>query len=302
MARSDSGEIDFATARSQLYAVKPADFVSLRADLIKRARAAGDKKLATKIQALRKPTVAAWLVNVLAREPDALAELLALGRELREGMGGLDADGLRGLTRRRHELVTGLVRQARELGAAFDQRVGDEAARAVQATLEATLSDADSADAVAAGCLSEPLEPTGFGGFGFASIVGAAAPSGGRDDDADAGAGATVTDLGARRVRKQAEIAEAEQELADAQALAEQAERSRAEAEQRTADERRLADKASKRVAAVEATLAEARAELAERTEAVKTAERVESEAEKSVRAAGRALASATERLRRLRH
>jgi hypothetical protein len=282
--------LDLVEACRQLYGVKPAEFVAARGELAKQAQAAGDKELAAKIKALRKPTVAAWLVNQLARErPDELNELLDLGRDLREGMGGVDADGLRELTRRRHQLVAGLVRQARELAAADGQKVADDAARGVQTTLEATLSDADSADAVAAGCLSEPLEVSGFG-FGLGLP---AAPQ--------EAPGATVTDLADRRARKDADIAEAEQGLEDAEHLARQAERAHEEARKHTADAQRRADKASERIDKLEAKLAEARADLAEHTQAAKAARQAESDAEKTMRAATRSLAAATERLRRLR-
>jgi hypothetical protein len=167
----------------------------------------------------------------------------------------------------------------------------------VQSTLEATLADGDSADAVAAGCLSEPLEPSGFGGFGFPAVGQAAAPRAQPPDDS----GATVTDLGDRRARKAAEIADAEQGLSDAQTLAAQAERAFEEAHRRAVDEAHRVDKASDRVSKLEAKLGEARAEIAERSEAARAARQVESDAEKSVRAATRALAAATERLRRLR-
>jgi hypothetical protein len=298
MTSDDGGPLDLASARSELYGAKLAEFVSTRGVLVKRARSAGDKDLASAIQALRKPTLAAWLVNALARErPRALEELLDLGRDLREGMGGVDADGLRDMTRRRHQVVAGLVNQARQLGAAAGQRVADDAARAVQSTLEATLADGDSADAVAAGCLSEPLEPSGFGGFGFPAVGQAAAPRAQPPDDS----GATVTDLGDRRARKAAEIADAEQGLSDAQTLAAQAERAFEEAHRRAVDEARRLDKASDRVGKLEEKVAEARAEVAERSEDARAARQAESDADKAVRAATRALAAATERLRRLR-
>jgi hypothetical protein len=289
----EGGPLDLVRARGELYGAKLPEFVATRGVLVKRARTAGDNDLAAAIQALRKPTLAAWLVNALARErPDALRELLELGRDLREGMGGVDADGLRELTRRRHQLVTALVGQARELGAAAGQRVADDAARAVQSTLEATLADADNADLVAAGCLSEPLEPSGFG-LALASNPGVPTP--------EPAVHATVTDLGDRRARKEAEIADAEQGLSDAQTLAAQAERAFEEAHRRAVDEARRVEKASDRVDSLEAKVAEARAEVAERSEAARAARQAESDADKGVRAATRALAAATERLRRLR-
>jgi hypothetical protein len=298
MADDDAAPRDLAAACRELYGVKPAEFVAARGDLAKRAQAAGDKDLAAEIKAMRKPNVAAWLVNMLARQrPDDLAELLELGRDMREGMGGVDADGLRELTRRRHQLVAGLVRQARELGAENGQKVADEAARGVQTTLEATLSDADSADAVAAGCLSEPLEVSGFG-FAF-GVPAEGSPSATVTDIAPSSA--TVTDIADRRARKEAEITDAEQGLEDAEHLARQAEHAFEEAQRHTAEASRGADKASDRIDKLEAKLNEARADLAEHNQAAKAARQAESDAEKTMRAATRALAAATERLRRLR-
>jgi hypothetical protein len=312
---SDDAPLDLASARRELYGVMPAEFVSVRTELAKQARAAGDKGLAGQIQALRKPTLAAWLVNALAREKtDEVSELLELGRDMREGMGGVDADGLRQLTRRRHQLVAGLVSLARELGAASGQRVADDAARAVQTTLEATLSDADSADAVAEGCLSEPLQPSGFG-FAFggggdaATVIDIARSPATVTDIAQTSAtvsdialsSATVSDIADRRAQKAAEIADAEQGLADAEQLARQAERAYEDARQHTAEAGRRADKASDRIDRLQSKLEEARAELAEQSQAVKAARQAESDAEKAMRAATRALASATELLRRLR-
>jgi hypothetical protein len=164
MTGKDDTALDIGSARSQLYGVAPAEFVTARSALVKQAKAAGDAGLAREIQAMRKPTAAAWLVNQLARQRrDELAELLDLGREMREDMGGLDADGLRDLTRRRHRLVSAMVALVRELAAANGQRLGDDVSRAVQTTLEATLSDAESAEAVREGNLSEPLTVSGFG-------------------------------------------------------------------------------------------------------------------------------------------
>src|SRR5213592_1230436 len=100
MAGDDEGALDLTAARRELYGVLPAEFVSTRTELAKRAQASGDRNLAGEIKAMRKPSLAAWLVNALARErAESLTELIDLGRDLREGMAGVDADGLRELTR-----------------------------------------------------------------------------------------------------------------------------------------------------------------------------------------------------------
>jgi hypothetical protein len=293
MSGGDDTTLDLASARHDLYGVLPANFVATRGELAKRAQAAGDRDLVRDIKALRKPTLAAWLVNTLARErPDELGELIELGRDLREGMGGVDADGLRELTRRRHHLVAGLVRQARELGAASEQRVGDDAARGVQATLEATLSDGDAADLVVDGCLAEPLEVSGFG-FGFDLQPAGDAP--------DRDTGATVTNLGDRRARKEADLAEAEQGLADAQLLVGQAESAYEDAQRQASAAAKQVDKVSDRIDKLEVKLSEARAELAEQHHASRAAATAETDAERAMQAAARSLAAANERLRRLR-
>lgn len=69
---------------AQLYAVEPPAFVAARSEAAREARDAGDRELATAIGKLRRPALAAWAVNLLARDDAAgLGKLLALGRELR---------------------------------------------------------------------------------------------------------------------------------------------------------------------------------------------------------------------------
>ena len=51
---------------------------------------------------LRRPTVSAWLVNLLAREDGGqMDELLELGQSLREAQRALDGDRLRELSAQR---------------------------------------------------------------------------------------------------------------------------------------------------------------------------------------------------------
>src|SRR5690606_41247732 len=65
------GEIPEQVAR-ELYVVPPRRFVERRDAAAARARAAGDPQLARAIARLRRPTVAAWLVNLLAHPPPDL--------------------------------------------------------------------------------------------------------------------------------------------------------------------------------------------------------------------------------------
>ncbi|MBA2554973.1 MAG: hypothetical protein H0V10_15035, partial [Geodermatophilaceae bacterium] len=76
-------ELDAVAA--ELYALDPAEFTATRTEREKQAKADGDKELAKQIHQLRKPTVTAWLANLLARErPDSLRPLTELGGQLQE--------------------------------------------------------------------------------------------------------------------------------------------------------------------------------------------------------------------------
>src|SRR5512142_3207595 len=60
----------------RLYALPPEQFVAARNEAVAAARKAGDRDTAEAVAALRKPTQAAWLVNLLAlRRPDLIDEL-----------------------------------------------------------------------------------------------------------------------------------------------------------------------------------------------------------------------------------
>ena len=71
---------EFEDAADELYGLHPDRFVPRRAELVKAAKAVKDKATATAIGALRKPSLGAWLANVLAREsPDEVGALEELG-------------------------------------------------------------------------------------------------------------------------------------------------------------------------------------------------------------------------------
>lgn len=166
--------MDLDSVAQELYGLPLNEFVPTRNARAKEARAAGDRELAGDIQALTKPTVAAWLVNQLPRQhPTDLDALLDLGRELRDASAKLDAETMRDLGGRRNELVSDLLTRARDVGAEHDYRVSDEVADEVRQTLESTLSESTIADDVAAGRLSRSVEYAGFG-----ESVGLGGPTG----------------------------------------------------------------------------------------------------------------------------
>ena len=111
-------------AADELYGLAPDAFTSRRTELTKAARAAGDKAAATNIGAMRKPTVPAWLVNLLVREAaDDLAGLLALGEQLREAQAQLQGPRIKELSGQASAAVQRLSRRAAELAAGRGQAV-----------------------------------------------------------------------------------------------------------------------------------------------------------------------------------
>lgn len=172
---------DLEDAARELYALAPEEFVAGRTRLVKQARAAKDRALATEIGALRKPTRTAWLVNALARDdPDALGALLDLGGQLRTAQQAKDGAALRDLSARRRKAIDALVRRAGTLGEEAGHPPTEATANEVAQTLQAALGDADVAAQVRAGTLAGAAVYGGFGGPADAG-TGAAPSDGGGD-------------------------------------------------------------------------------------------------------------------------
>lgn len=159
----ESGEV------MALYAEMPARFIAARDALAARLKDAGDAEGAQQVKALRRPTVAAWAVDAVARDQAGdLSSLLRAGEDVasaqRQVAEGGGADRLREATEGRRALIDRLVRAAAQaLGAA-----GMAAPRAtldkVTDTLTAIASDPAAAERVRAGVLDKELPaPAGFG-------------------------------------------------------------------------------------------------------------------------------------------
>ncbi|MEV6908797.1 hypothetical protein [Amycolatopsis sp. NPDC051071] len=137
--------MDFDEVADELYAGDPAEFVTVRNQRAKEAKAAGDAALAERVRSLRKPTLAATILNRRAGSPE-LAELARLGEDLRKAHSALAGAELRKLTRRRQELVNQVLQGERSMS--------ESVAREVEATLEAVVADPEVAALALAGRLS----------------------------------------------------------------------------------------------------------------------------------------------------
>lgn len=154
----------------ELFALPVSEFTSRRDALAREHK--GDKELAAAIKALRKPSLAAWVVNLFVRrEPEQLEQMLAVGVALREAQANLDGEELRALTRQRRQLTAAMTTQARGLAGQLDVKVTPSVAEQVEATLTAALVDESAAAAVRSGLLVAPLAATGVDSVDAASAV-----------------------------------------------------------------------------------------------------------------------------------
>ncbi|MER6686328.1 hypothetical protein [Streptomyces olivaceoviridis] len=150
--------MDLDAVADELYGLRPEEFVAARDRRVRDAREAGDQTLAKEIGALRRPSLAAWVSNLLVRrQPEEVQPLLGLGEELRRAHRELNGSQLRRLARRQNEVIGALGRQARQLAAQAGHPVGEGVQREVEGTLHAALADPEAAREWAAGRLVKPL-------------------------------------------------------------------------------------------------------------------------------------------------
>ncbi|MDL9981555.1 transposase [Microbacterium candidum] len=283
MAGSDVAP-DAALARiaAELYAGPLDEFVSARNA---QAKHADDRELAAQIRALRKPSVAAWIVDVFAQERGArLGEALQLAAELREAQADLDAPALAELGRQRRALTDQLARDAVALASARGGQVTPSTAEAVRQTIAAAFFDADAAAAVASGRLVRELEASGVA-IDLDAVVGGGPPT-------PMAAAPPTDEMQARRERRAAEVG-----LRDAEQALLRAKRDQSKADGDALDLTRRIEELSRRERELEAGLVEVRAKLDDAQSRVPDAESRRSAAEAAFSAAERALDDARKAL-----
>jgi hypothetical protein len=150
--------MDFEAVVEELFAAKREEFTVLRDEHAKQARP--DRPLADEITKLRKPTVAAWLVNQVSRAyPEEIDRLAELGESLRKAHQRLAGAELRTLSRQRHELIDMLAKRAQWLARKAGYPFSDATGRQIGETFEAAVSDPQALDAVRVARLSAALTP-----------------------------------------------------------------------------------------------------------------------------------------------
>lgn len=158
-------------AADRLYGLTLPEFTPARDALAKELKA-GDKDLSARVKALKKPSLSAWVVNLLVRrEPEQVEQVLSIGAALREAQANLAGDELRALTRQRRQLTAAVTMTARGHARDLGQKLTSSVADEVEATLTAAMVDADAAEAVRSGLLVKALATTGLGDLDLAAYV-----------------------------------------------------------------------------------------------------------------------------------
>jgi hypothetical protein len=163
--------MELSEVADELYALTPEEFTRTRNERAKEAKAE-DKDLSNTIKALVKPSTAAWVVNMLARnQPDVVSQVVELGDALRDAQENLEGDALRQLTKQRRQLTAAVTNQARGLAHDLGVRVSQAVADQVEETLRAAMTDEGAAKAVRSGQLLEALAATGLGDLDVSDAV-----------------------------------------------------------------------------------------------------------------------------------
>lgn len=169
MSASDD---ELAGVRDELYGLPLREFTATRDARASEARRAGERDLALSVKGLRKPSVAAWLGNMLVRERgEEIDRLIGLGADLRSST-DLDGEQIRKATKQKLDAVRALLRQARVIADRGEQPVSQGVLQELEATLDAAFSDPDSAQSLRQGCLTTALHYSGLGFDADANVPG----------------------------------------------------------------------------------------------------------------------------------
>jgi hypothetical protein len=169
MGGAEGGSVSVLEIAEDLYGLPLPEFTPARDGKAKELK--GEPEAAT-VKALRKPSTAAWVVNLLVRfETEQVDQMLQVGAALRAAQADLDATQLRALTVQRRQLTAAVTVRARALARERGVRVTESVADLVEQTLTAAMIDEGAAAAVRSGLLVTTLVATGFSAVDVASAV-----------------------------------------------------------------------------------------------------------------------------------
>jgi hypothetical protein len=152
-----------------LYAGSADDFTDARN---RAAKDVGDKELAAEVKKLKKPSIAAWAVNLLVRrESEQIDSVLGLAGQLRAAAEALDGAELRALTKQRRQLTSALASTARSLARDAGIKLTGPVVDQVEGMLTAAMLDPVAAQVVRTGRVVTAFTSTGVSELDVASVV-----------------------------------------------------------------------------------------------------------------------------------
>jgi len=158
---------DLEQELDHVFGVSLDEFTARRNELATRLKNAGQPEAAEQVRALRKPSVAVWALNQVARrDPGAMAGVVEAGRELRKAQeaafAGGGADSVRRATTDERNAVRKLTRTAERLLEDEGRKPTRAVVDRIGATLRAAAVDPEAAGLLARGRLTGELESPGF--------------------------------------------------------------------------------------------------------------------------------------------
>jgi hypothetical protein len=283
----------------QLYAGPAEEFTQARNAAAKKV---ADKALAKQVTALKKPSVAAWAVNLLVRvETEQIDSVLSLAESLRAAAEALDGDELRALTRQRRQLTSALATSARSHARDAGIRLTSAVIDQVEGMLTAAMLDPVAAQVVRTGRVVTAFTATGVSDLAVAAVVAvpdaldvAALARAADDEEPRVPDLRVVPDNGARLEAAEDALEEATVRVSEAQALVAEAEESIETLNARRLQLQGEADELRRRLASIEEDVEEVDDELEE-------AEEVRIDATQDLAALRQTKDEAQEKLDRLR-
>lgn len=160
---------DLLEIADRLYAEDPASFTATRDALAKKQ---DDKGFRQQVKALKKPSVAAWAINLLVRrEAEQIDQVLGVAEALREAAAAMDGEELRALTRQRRQLTTALASSARALAREHEVKLSSSAVDQVETMLNSAMLDPVAAQVVRSGLVLTAFSSTGVGELDPSGLV-----------------------------------------------------------------------------------------------------------------------------------
>jgi hypothetical protein len=171
---------ELAARQRELYALPLDQFTRARDALAKELASKGRAKEAQAIRKLKRPVVAAWIVNRLAQQhPERIETFLASARALekahRRAISGLSPEHLKEANRAFQQALDALLKEVTASLAATGRPATGDLIRQVEETLRAAaLGTEEERSTLVQGMLTRPLQSSGFGSFSPLLLVGPA--------------------------------------------------------------------------------------------------------------------------------